>query len=100
MTADHPSEPALALIGNDHNILDPAYRHIFLASYHNYMSLDYALGMDFVLKPCTLTLGFGSTSKWWNVYDVQNIRKISYLTLGVSFDLVGLSKFKSSNKNF
>lgn len=100
MTGDHPSEPALALLGNDHNILTPAYRHIFLASYHNYMSLDYNLGIDFVCRPCTFTLGFGSTNKWWNVYDVQNIRKISYVNLGVSLDLTVLSKFKSSNKNF
>ena len=100
MTADHPSESAMALVGNDHNILTPAYRHIFLASYHNYMSLDYDLGIDFVCRPCTFTLGFGSTNKWWNVYDIQNIRKISYVTLGVSFDFSFRSQFKSPNKNF
>ena len=100
MTGDHPSEPALALLGNDHNILTPAYRHIFLASYHNYMSFDYDMGIDFVCKPCTFTLGMGSTSKWWNVYDVQNIRRFNYFTLGVSFDLTFRNKFKSSNKNF
>lgn len=100
MTGDHPSEPALALVGNDHNILTPAYRHIFLASYHNYMSFDYDMGIDFVCKPCTFTLGMGSTSRWWNVYDVQNLRRINYITLGVSFDLTFRSKFKSTNKNF
>ena len=100
ITGDHPSEPALALLGNDHNILNPAYNHIFFASYHNYMSMDYNMGVDFVCKPCTFTLGFGSTNKWWNVYDIQNIRKINYVTVGVSVDLVTRSKFKSSNKNF
>lgn len=100
MTGDHPSEPALALVGNDHNIMTPAYRHLFLASYHNYMSLDYEMGIDFVFKPCTFTLGFGSTNRWWNVYDIQNIRRINYIALGVSFDIVSRSKFKSSNKNF
>ena len=101
ITADHPSEPALsAIAGNDHNIMTPALNHIFLGFYHNYMSLDYEVGIDFVLKPLTIFLGFGSSCKWWNVYDVQNIRKINYSTLGVSFDIVSRNKFKSSNKNF
>ena len=101
ISADHPSEPAMSIIGvNDHRIMRPVMRHIFIGSYHNYMSLDYDFGVDFVLRPCTLSLGFGSTRKWWNVYDVQNIRQINYSTLGISFDLVTRNKFKSSNKNF
>ena len=100
ITGDHPSEPALSIVGNDHNVMNSAYNHIFFASYHNYMSLDYNMGIDFVLKPFTLTLGFGSTNKWWNVYDIQNIRKINYLTLGLAFDILPRSNFKSSNKNF
>ena len=100
ISADHPSEPAVSIIGNDHSVLNPAYNHFFLASYHNYMSLDYDMGIDFVLKPFTITLGFGSTNKWWNVYDIQNIRKINYMTLGVALDIVPRSKFKSSNTNF
>ena len=101
ISADHPSEPALSIIGaNDHRIMYPAMNHIFVGSYHNYMSLDYEFGIDFVLKSCTLTFGFGSTSKWWNVYDVQNIRKISYTTLGIAFDIVSRNKFQSSNRNF
>ena len=101
ITADHPSEPALSIIGgNDHSIMCPAMRHIFLGSYHNYMSLDYEFGVDFVFKPVTVFLGFGSTCKWWNVYDLQHIRKINYTTIGVSFDMVSRNKFKSRNKNF
>ena len=101
MIADHPSESAVSLLGaNDHSIQNPNYRHIFMAFYHNYMSLDYELGVDFVFKPCTLTLGLGGTSKRWNVYDIQNIRKISYMTLGVAFDIVSRDKFKSTNRNF
>ena len=101
ITADHPSEPALfAIIGNDHNVMQSAVRHFFLGSYHNYMSLDYNLGVDFVFKPFTIHLAYGSTNRWWNVYDLQNIRQINYLSLGASFDIVSRSKFKSSNKNF
>ena len=101
ITADHPSEPAMTvLIRDDHSVMQPAVRHLFLGCYHNYMSLDYNLDIDFVLKPCTLTLGFGSTNRRWNVYDIQNIRKINYLTLGVAFDIVSRSQFKKSNKNF
>ena len=100
IAADHPSEPSISVIANENTVLDPAYRHIFMASYHNFMSLDYELGVDFVTKPCTITLGFGSTRKWWNIYDLQNIRKINYLTLGFAFDIVGRDKFKSSNNNF
>ena len=101
ITADHPSEPALTLVAkNDHSVLNPEYKHIFMGWYHNFMSLDYEFAVDFVLKPCTLTLGFGSSNKWWNVYDVQNIRKIGYTTLGVAFDIAPRKKFNSSNKNF
>lgn len=100
IAADHPSEPSVAIIQNDHSIMKPEFNHIFLASYHNYMSLDYEIGIDFVLKPCTLTLGIANTSKWWNVYDIQNIRKINCMTIGISFDLVTRNKFKTSNKNF
>ena len=101
ISADHPSEPALAVVGaNDHRILRPEFRHVFLGFYHNYMSLDFDLGIDFVLKPCTLSLGLGNSSKWWKVYDVQNIRKITCTTLGISFDIVSRDKFKSSNRNF
>lgn len=101
ITADHPSEPALfAVIGNDHNVMQSAVRHFFLGSYHNYMSLDYNLGVDFVFKPFTIHLAYGSTNRWWNVYDLQNIRQINYMSLGASFDIVSRSKFKSSNKNF
>ena len=101
LTADHPSEPAFYMLAsNDHSIMNTAFRHVFVASYHNYMSLDYELAIDFVLRPCTLTLGLGSTNKWWNVYDVQNIRKIEYGTIGVTFDLVSRSRFKTSNVNF
>ena len=100
ISADHPSEPAMSIFGNNTTVMDPAYNHIFLASYHNYMSLNYDLNIDFVFKPCTVTLGYGSTNKWWNVYDVQNIRNINYLSIGLSFDLVSRNKFQSSNKNF
>lgn len=101
ITADHPSEPAMSIFGtDDHSVMIPAVRHIFLGSYHNYMSLDYELGVDFVFKPLTLRLAHGSTSKWWNVYDVQNIRKINYWSLGVAFDIVSRNRFKSSNNNF
>ena len=101
ISADHPSEPAIAIIGqNDHRIMQPAMRHIFLGFYHNYMSFDMDFGIDFVFKPCTLTLGFGTTNKWWKVYDVQNFRKINYSSLGFSFDIVSRNKFKSSNRNF
>ena len=101
MAADHPSEPlASILLAKDTSVLNPAFRHIFLASYHNYMSLDYEMGIDFVLRPFTLSLGIGSTGRWWNVYDIQNIRRINYTTLGISFDIVSRDKFKSSNKNF
>ena len=101
ITADHPSEPAMSIIGaSDHSVMNPAFSHIFFGSYHNYMSLDYELGIDFVFKSWTLTWGFGSTRKWWNVYDIQNIRKINYTTLGFAFDIVSRNKFKSSNKNF
>ena len=101
ITADHPSEPALSIIGkNDHSILNPAYRHIYLGSYHNYMSFDCEVGMDFVVRPCTFTLGVGTTNKWWKVNGLQNIRQITYTTLGISFDIVSRDKFKSSNKNF
>ena len=101
ISADHPSEPALSIIGtSDHTIMNPAMRHIFVGCYHNFMSVDYELALDFVFRPCTLTLGLGSNYKWWNVYDVQNIRKISYSTIGISFDIVSREKFKSANKNF
>ena len=101
ITADHPSEGAVTILGgNDHSAFHPAYNHIFFGSYHNYMSLDYDLAVDFVCKPCTFTLGLGSTRKWWNVYEIQNIRTINYLSMGVSFDIVSRSQFKKSNKNF
>ena len=101
ITSDHPSEKASSLIGaNDHSITNPAFRHIFMAFYHNYMSLDYEIGIDFVLKPCTINLGLGNTSKWWSANDIQCIRKISYVSMGLSFDIVGRNKFKSSNRNF
>lgn len=101
ISADHPSEPAMsAIVGNDHNIMNPALNHIFLGFYHNYMSLDYEVAVDFVLKPLTIFIGFGSTCKWWKAYDLQNIRQINYSTIGVAFDIVSRNKFKSSNKNF
>ena len=101
ITADHPSEPALSiLVGSDHSAFHPAFRHIFLGSYHNYMSLDYEMGVDFVFRPFVIQLAYGNTSRWWNVYDVQNIRQINYLSLGIAFDIVSRSKFKSSNNNF
>ena len=101
ITADHPSEGAVTILGgNDHSAFHPAYNHIFFGSYHNYMSLDYDLAVDFVCRPCTFSLGLGSTRKWWNVYELQNIRTINYLSIGVSFDIVSRSQFKKSNKNF
>ena len=101
ISADHPSEPAISIIaGSDYSVLNPALNHVFFASYHNYMSLDYEIGLDFVFRKFTITTGFGSTSKWWNVYDIQNIRKINYSTIGVAFDIVSRNKFKSSNRNF
>jgi hypothetical protein len=101
ITADHPSEPAMtAIILNDHSVMQPTFRHIFLGFYHNYMSLDYELGVDFVFKPFTLQLAYGSTNKWWNVYDLQNIRQINYLSLGCVIDIVTRSRYKTSNNNF
>ena len=102
MFVSHPSESVLAVIAgrNDHSVLKKAVRHTFLASYHNYMSLDYEIGIDFVLKPCTLSLGFCSMNKWWKAYDLPYMCQINCTTLGVSFDLVSRSKFKTSNINF
>ena len=101
ITADHPSEPALCgLFGNDHTVLNPGMRHIFLGFYHNSMALDFEVGVDFVFRPCTITLGFGGTNRWWKVYGLQNVRQITYATLGVSFDIVSRDKFKTTNKNF
>lgn len=100
MLADHPAENGIAILSNDTSVLTPEFRHLFLASYHNYMSFDYEMAVDFVLKPMTISLGFTGMNKWWNVYNIQNIRKINCLTLGVSFDIVARNKFKSSNTNF
>lgn len=101
MAVDHPSEAMVSiLLPKDSSVTRPAFRHIFLASYHNYMSFDYELGIDFVLRPLTISLGMGSTNKWWHANDLQNVRKINYTTLGISFDIVSRDKFKSSNKNF
>ena len=100
MLASHPYETLVSIFGDDHSVLNPEFRHVFLASYHNYMSLDYEIGIDFVLKPCTLSLGFWSTNKWWNAHGLQYINKINCMTLGVSFDLVSRKKFKTSNINF
>ena len=101
MFVSHPSESVLAVIaGNDHSVLKKEYRHTFLASYHNYMSLDYEIGIDFVLKSCTLSFGFCSANKWWKAYDLPYICKINCTTVGISFDLVARNKFKTSNINF
>ena len=101
IAADHPSESSLSMIlPRDYSVIYPDYRHLFLASYHNYMSLDYELGLDFVLKNATLTFGFGNSSKWWNIYDIQNIRDLGYLRFGVAFDIVPRGKFQSPNTNF
>ena len=101
MFVSHPSESVLAVIaGNDHSVLKKEFRHAFLASYHNYMSLDYEIGIDFVLKSCTLSLGFCSANKWWKTYDLPYICKINCTTLGISFDLAPRNKFKTSNINF
>ena len=100
MFVSHPSETILAMGGNDHSVVKKEFRHTFLASYHNYMSLDYEIAVDFVLKPCTLSLGLYSINKWWNAYDLQYINKINCMTLGVSFDIVSRNKFKTSNINF
>ena len=100
MCVSHPYETILAMVGNDHSVVKKEFRHTFLASYHNYMSLDYELGLDFVLRPCTLSLGFNSINKWWNAYDLPYICRINCISLGISFDLVSRSKFKTSNINF
>ena len=101
MLVSHPSESVLAVVaGNDHSVLKKEYRHTFLASYHNYMSVDYELGIDFVFRPCTLSLGYYSTNKWWKAYDLPYICKINCIMLGISFDMVSRNKFKTSNINF
>ena len=100
MFVSHPSESVLAIGGNDHSVVKKEFRHTFLASYHNYMSLDYEIAVDFVLRPCTLSLGLSSMNKWWKAYDLPYICKINCMTLGVSFDLVARNKFKTSNINF
>ena len=101
MFVSHPSESVLAVVaGNDHSVLKREFRHTFLASYHNYMSLDYEIGIDFVLRSCTLSLGFCSINKWWKAYDLPYICNINCTTLGISFDLVTRNKFKTSNINF
>jgi hypothetical protein len=101
MLVSHPSETILAAIGgSDHNVLKREFRHTFLASYHNYMSLDYEIGIDFVLRPCTISLGFCSINKWWEAYDLPYFCKINCTTVGISFDLVSRNKFKTSNINF
>jgi hypothetical protein len=101
ITADHPSEPAMYMLSsNDHSAGQALLKHVFLGFYHNYMSLDLEMGVDFVLKPFTIQLAYGCTNRWWNVYEVKNIRKIHYLSLGAAFDIVGRKKFKSSNNNF
>ena len=102
MFVSHPSESVVAIIAgnNDHSVMKREFRHTFLASYHNYMSLDYEIGIDFVLRSCTLSLGFCSTNKWWKAYDLPYICKINCTTIGISFDLVSRNKFKTSNINF
>ena len=101
MFVSHPSETVLATIaGSDHSVLKKEFRHTFLASYHNYRSLDYEIGIDFVLRSCTLSLGFCSINKWWEAYDLPYICNINCTTLGISFDLVARNKFKTSNINF
>jgi hypothetical protein len=101
MFVSHPSETVLSIIaGSDHSVLKKEFRHTFLASYQKYMSLDYEIGIDFVLRSCTLSLGFCSTNKWWEAYDLPYICNINCTTLGISFDLVTRNKFKTSNINF
>ena len=103
--ADHKSEAALVagvfkMIAGDAAFLTSEFNHTFFGFYHNYQSLDYELGIEFVFKPFSLGLSYVQNNKWWNVYDVQNIRNYGMMSLNVGVDLVSRSKYKSSNKYF
>lgn len=103
--ADHKYEAALTasalkMLFGQGSFMGNSFNHLFFGSYHNYQSFDFDLGIDFVFKPFSFGFSINQTKKWWNEYDVQNIRDYVMFNINVGVDLVSRSKHKSSNKYF
>ncbi len=103
--ADHKSEAALLgsvfkMVAGEGAFVTSEFKHTFFGFYHNYQAVDYELGIEFVFKPLSFGISYVQNDKWWNVYDLQNIRKYGLLSLNIGVDLVSRSKYKSSNKYF
>lgn len=82
------------------NILPGNINHFLFTSFHNLQGYDLEAGVDFNFKNLTLSLSYDTFNRWWNAYELQNYRMYSLFKVGLSLDLMSVSRKESGNRYF
>jgi hypothetical protein len=62
---------------------------------------NFEMGIDFALrKNVCLNLGFASNNRYWHINGLQDYRTNSVLKIGVSVNLVSISRRAATNRQF
>ena len=78
-----------------------AYKHTKFSSLHNMKGASFEMGIDFALrKNVCLSLAYATNSRYWHMNGLQDYRTNSVFKIGVSVDLVSISRRAATNRQF
>ena len=78
-----------------------AYQHTKFSSFHNMKGANFEMGIDFALrKNVCLNFGYATNNRYWHINGLQDYRTNSVLKIGVSVDLVSVSRRATTNRQF
>lgn len=78
-----------------------AYKHTKFSSLHNMKGASFEMGIDFALrKNVCLSLAYATNSRYWHMNGLQDYRTNSVFKIGVSVDLISISRRAATNRQF
>lgn len=78
-----------------------AYKHTKFSSFHNMKGANFEMGIDFALrKNVCLNFAFATNNRYWHMHDLQDYRTNSVFKIGISVDLISISRRAATNRQF
>lgn len=78
-----------------------AYKHTKFSSFHNMKGANFEMGIDFALrKNVCLNFAFATNNRYWHMNGLQDYRTNSVFKIGVSVDLISISRRAATNRQF
>lgn len=84
----------------DHSLFQRYENHFRPTTLHNFQGVNYEVGIDFITRPLTISVGYEDRDRWWTATKVQNYRKVSLIKIGLGVNLFNGQRNNLSNRYF